>query len=173
MLWDAIFSKEDKNERYPLMFIDYIAIAMLIKIRKNRKSYIDSFIFHIFIVINEDQSSCFQNLFSYPDSDIKAIIELADKIKQLFVITIGQNDYDKNYIRDQLKKLKENNLIEKQKEKNQLNPESQTLVYEGQQEDSNVNNKSKKYSLADLFKNLNNDLEISKTKTKVISSIIK
>ena len=70
ILWDAIFAYEfsnKKNQKYHLMYMDFIAIAMILRIRDSLK--------------REDQNQCFSILFKYPHIDnIVDLIKLSDKV---------------------------------------------------------------------------------------------
>jgi hypothetical protein len=67
ILWDAIFANEDDNN-YPLIFIDFIAIAMIINIRNE--------------LFEGGQTECFSYLFKYPHQDnIIQIIKISERIK--------------------------------------------------------------------------------------------
>ena len=67
ILWDAIFANEDDNN-YPLIFIDFIAIAMIINIRNE--------------FFEGGQTECFSYLFKYPHQDnIIQIIKISERIK--------------------------------------------------------------------------------------------
>ena len=70
ILWDAIFAYEfsnKKNQKYHLMYMDFIAIAMILRIRDS--------------LIREDQNQCFSILFKYPHIDnIIDLIKLSDKV---------------------------------------------------------------------------------------------
>ena len=70
ILWDAIFAYEfsnKKNQKYHLMYMDFIAIAMILRIRDSLK--------------REDQNQCFSILFKYPHIDnIIDLIKLSDKV---------------------------------------------------------------------------------------------
>ena len=69
-LWDSIFAHEymDKNtEKYSFIFVDYIALAMLIKIRDKLK--------------NKDQNDCLSILFKYPkDFEMSELLKLSEKV---------------------------------------------------------------------------------------------
>ena len=66
-LWDAILPNEDDNN-YPLIFIDFIAIAMIINIRNE--------------LFEGGQTECFSYLFKYPHQDnIIQIIKISERIK--------------------------------------------------------------------------------------------
>ncbi len=70
ILWDAIFAYEfsnKKNQKYHLMYMDFIAIAMILRIRDSLK--------------REDQNQCFTILFKYPHiENIVDLIKLSDKV---------------------------------------------------------------------------------------------
>ena len=54
-IWDAIFATPDIKNGYGLVFLDYIAISMILRIRKQLLEY--------------DQNECFTTLFKYPHID--------------------------------------------------------------------------------------------------------
>ena len=72
IIWDIIFYDYYKNrnkEKYDFIYMEYIAIAMIIKIRDLLK--------------DGDQSECFSMLFKYPEiKDIMEIIKLSKKVEQ-------------------------------------------------------------------------------------------
>jgi hypothetical protein len=51
-IWDAIFATSDAQNGYGLVFLDYIAISMILRIRKQ--------------LLESDQNECFMTLFKYP-----------------------------------------------------------------------------------------------------------
>ena len=51
-LWDAIFCTPDSQNGYGLVFLDYIALSMILRIRKQ--------------LLESDQNECFTTLFKYP-----------------------------------------------------------------------------------------------------------
>ena len=66
-LWDAIFSNEDDNN-YPLIFIDFLAIAMIINIRNE--------------LFEGGQTECFALLFKYPHQEnVLQLIKISERIK--------------------------------------------------------------------------------------------
>ena len=54
-IWDAIFATPDIKNGYGLVFLDYISISMILRIRKQLLEY--------------DQNECFMTLFKYPHID--------------------------------------------------------------------------------------------------------
>ena len=52
IIWDAIFATPDAQNGYGLVFLDYIAISMILRIRKT--------------LLDSDQNECFTTLFKYP-----------------------------------------------------------------------------------------------------------
>ena len=52
IIWDAIFATPDAQNGYGLVFLDYIAISMILRIRKK--------------LLDSDQNECFTTLFKYP-----------------------------------------------------------------------------------------------------------
>ena len=72
IIWDIIFYDYYMNrnkEKYDFIYMEYIAIAMIIKIRDLLK--------------DGDQSECFSMLFKYPEiKDIMEIIKLSKKVEQ-------------------------------------------------------------------------------------------
>ena len=55
IIWDAIFATPDSQNGYGLVFLDYIAISMILRIRKS--------------LLESDQNECFTTLFKYPTID--------------------------------------------------------------------------------------------------------
>jgi TBC1 domain family protein 5 len=60
IIWDSIFATPDVQNGYGLVFLDYIAISMILRIRKK--------------LLESDQNECFATLFKYPN--IENISEL-------------------------------------------------------------------------------------------------
>ena len=54
-IWDAIFATPDVQNGYGLVFLDYVAISMILRIRKQ--------------LLASDQNECFMTLFKYPHID--------------------------------------------------------------------------------------------------------
>ena len=52
IIWDSIFATPDSQNGYDLVFLDYIAISMILRIRKT--------------LLQSDQNECFATLFKYP-----------------------------------------------------------------------------------------------------------
>ena len=68
ILWDAIFANENPKNKYPLIFMDYIALAMFFRLRKD--------------LIQSEQNECFSTLFRYPKVErIVDLVSLSDKVK--------------------------------------------------------------------------------------------
>ena len=55
IIWDSIFATPDSQNGYGLVFLDYIAISMILRIRKT--------------LLQSDQNECFATLFKYPPID--------------------------------------------------------------------------------------------------------
>ena len=70
VIWDAIFGNENPSEdKYPLIYMDYFALAMFFRIRKD--------------LLNGEQNDCFTSLFRYPKVEhIEDLVSLANKVKQ-------------------------------------------------------------------------------------------
>ena len=73
-LWDKIFYYEYMNNtkyKYPLVYIDFIALTMIMRIR--------------YQLIKKDEGDCFTILFHYPKGDdISDIFEISEKIGKIF-----------------------------------------------------------------------------------------
>ena len=71
-IWDIILENDYTNEnteKYSFIFMEYICIAMIFKIRDTLK--------------DADQNECFTTLFKYPETkDIMEIIKLSKKVEQ-------------------------------------------------------------------------------------------
>jgi hypothetical protein len=68
IIWDAIFATPDANNSYGLVFLDYIAISMIIRIRKE--------------LLKFDQNECFAKLFKYPPIDnISELVIFANNLQ--------------------------------------------------------------------------------------------
>ena len=72
ILWDLIFYDNyinGKKQKYDFIYMEYICIAMIFKIRDRLK--------------DSDQNECFSTLFKYPEiKDINEIIKLSKKVEQ-------------------------------------------------------------------------------------------
>ena len=72
IIWDLIFYDNymnRKNQKYDFIYMEYICIAMIFKIRDTLK--------------DADQNECFSILFKYPETkDIMDIIKLSKKVEQ-------------------------------------------------------------------------------------------
>ena len=72
ILWDLIFYDNyinGKKQKYDFIYMEYICIAMIFKIRDRLK--------------DSDQNECFSTLFKYPQiKDINEIIKLSKKVEQ-------------------------------------------------------------------------------------------
>jgi len=81
VLWDTILANDiiDSNltETYNLIFIDFLAVAMIGFIREECNLL---FLFHFilykifFIVLRKDQNECFMRLFKYPPLETPMIL---------------------------------------------------------------------------------------------------
>ena len=68
-IWDAIFATPDSKSGYGLIFIDYISISMILRIRKQ--------------LLQSDQNECFTTLFKYPHIDnISELVIFSNKLQQ-------------------------------------------------------------------------------------------
>ena len=68
-IWDAIFATPDSKSGYGLIFIDYISISMILRIRKQ--------------LLESEQNECFMTLFKYPHIDkISDLVIFANKLQQ-------------------------------------------------------------------------------------------
>ena len=87
-LWDKIFLYDFINRekyKYPLIYIDFICLAMIIRIR--------------YQLIKKDEGDCFTILFHYPKpDDISYIIEISEKISKIFENKINNEEYDINEV---------------------------------------------------------------------------
>ena len=67
-LWDAIFATPDVQNGYGLVFLDYIAISMILRIRKQ--------------LLESDQNECFTTLFKYPQiENISELVIFANNLQ--------------------------------------------------------------------------------------------
>ena len=67
-LWDAIFATPDSQNGYGLVFLDYIAISMILRIRNQ--------------LLESDQNECFTTLFKYPQIDnISELVIFANNLQ--------------------------------------------------------------------------------------------
>jgi hypothetical protein len=68
-IWDAIFATPDSKTGYGLIFIDYISISMILRIRKQ--------------LLQSEQNECFTTLFKYPHIDkISDLVIFSNKLQQ-------------------------------------------------------------------------------------------
>ena len=68
-IWDAIFATPDSKSGYGLIFLDYISISMILRIRKQ--------------LLESDQNECFMTLFKYPHIDkISELVIFSNKLQQ-------------------------------------------------------------------------------------------
>ena len=68
-IWDAIFATPDSKSGYGLIFIDYISISMILRIRNQ--------------LLQSDQNECFTTLFKYPHIDnISELVIFSNKLQQ-------------------------------------------------------------------------------------------
>ena len=69
VIWDAIFGNENVFEdKYPLIYMDYFALGMFFRMRKD--------------LLNGEQNDCFSILFRYPKVErIEDLVNLANKVK--------------------------------------------------------------------------------------------
>lgn len=110
-LWDKIFLYEFNNSKkykYHLIYIDFICLAMIMRIR--------------YQLIKKDEGDCFTILFHYPKGDdISDIIEIAEKICEIFENKINQKDFNVEEILDLIKN--DNNLIDEENDNGDANEE--------------------------------------------------
>ena len=67
-LWDAIFATPDSQNGYGLVFLDYIAISMILRIRKQ--------------LLESDQNECFMTLFKYPTiENISELVRFSNSLQ--------------------------------------------------------------------------------------------
>ena len=92
-LWDKIFLYEFENNKkykYPLVYIDFICVSMIIRIRNQ--------------LIKKDEGDCFTILFHYPKGEnIFDIIEITDQICKTMENKLNKEEYNLNYIFDLIK----------------------------------------------------------------------
>ena len=92
-LWDKIFLYEynnNKKYKYPLVYIDFICVAMIIRIR--------------YQLIKKDEGDCFTILFHYPKGEnIFDIIEIADQVCKTLENKLNKEEYNLNDIFDLIK----------------------------------------------------------------------
>ena len=68
IIWDAIFATPDAQNGYGLVFLDYIAISMILRIRKT--------------LLESDQNECFATLFKYPPiENISELVIFANNLQ--------------------------------------------------------------------------------------------
>jgi len=83
-LWDKIFLYEytkSKLYKYPLVYMDFICVAMIIKIRSK--------------LIKKDENDCFTILFHYPKGeDISELIDISEKISEVIENKLNGEKYN-------------------------------------------------------------------------------
>lgn len=83
-LWDKIFLYEytkSKLYKYPLVYMDFICVAMIIKIRSK--------------LIKKDENDCFTILFHYPKGeDISQLIDISEKISEVIENKLNGEKYN-------------------------------------------------------------------------------
>ena len=103
-LWDKIFLYEydnNKKFKYPLIYIDFICLAMIIRIR--------------YQILKKDEGDCFTILFHYPKGDdISEIIDISEKISEIMENKLEQKEYNVNEVLDLIKM--NNNLSDDENE---------------------------------------------------------
>ena len=99
-LWDIIFLYEyinNKKYKYHLIYIDFICLAMILRIR--------------YQLIKKDEGDCFTILFHYPKGEnIDDILEISEKISKIFESKLNNEEYNSDEILDIIRN--NNNLIE-------------------------------------------------------------
>ena len=98
--WDIIFLYEflnNKKYKYHLIYIDFICLAMILRIR--------------YQLIKKDEGDCFTILFHYPKGEsINDILKISKKISIIFENKLNNEEYNINEIFDIIRN--NNNLIE-------------------------------------------------------------
>ena len=83
-LWDKIFLYEHQKRKiykYPLLYMDYICLAMIIRIRHR--------------LIRKEEGDCFTILFHYPKvDDISEVIDIAEKIREIIENKLSGEPYN-------------------------------------------------------------------------------
>ena len=92
-LWDKILLYEHQKRRiyqYPLLYMDYICLAMIIRIRSR--------------LIKKEEGDCFTILFHYPKvDDISEVIDIAEKIREIFENKLNGEQYNVDEIFELIK----------------------------------------------------------------------
>ena len=114
-LWDKIFLYEyikNKKYKYHLIYIDFICVAMIIRIRNQLKK--------------KDEGDCFTLLFHYPKvEDINNIIEISEKISEIFENKLNGEEYNADEI---LELIKDNNISEEDEDINSSEANEELLI---------------------------------------------
>jgi hypothetical protein len=114
-LWDKIFLYEfinGKKYKYPLIYIDFICLAMIIRIR--------------YQLIKKDEGDCFTILFHYPKGDdISEIINLSEKISEIIENKLEQKEYNVDEV---LELVKMNNNISEEGNENENGEANDELI---------------------------------------------
>ena len=124
ILWDKILVYDylhcdDPKFKYHLLYMDFICIAMLLRVRTK--------------LINEDENKCFSVLFNMPEvEDISEILEISEKIREpLENKLMGENsDFSGilKYIKNRYKEQYENVNTEEESENINLRPHNYRKV---------------------------------------------
>ena len=92
-LWDKIFLYEytkSKLYKYPLVYMDFICVAMIIKIRSK--------------LIKKDENDCFTILFHYPKGeDISELIDISEKISEVIENKLNGEKYNTDEVFELIK----------------------------------------------------------------------
>ena len=92
-LWDKILLYEHQKRRiyqYPFLYMDYICLAMIIRIRSR--------------LIKKEEGDCFTILFHYPKvDDISEVIDIAEKIREIFENKLNGEQYNVDEIFELIK----------------------------------------------------------------------
>lgn len=79
LLWDAVLANEEDKSKTGFPFLDYISLAMILRIRKECKK---NNLYNYYLVLEGDQNDCLSLIFHYqPPEDIHDLVIIAEKIK--------------------------------------------------------------------------------------------
>ena len=137
-LWDKIFLYEyinKKKYKYPFVYIDFICVAMIIRIR--------------YQLIKKDEGDCFTILFHYPKGEsIFEIMDIADKVCKTLENKLNNEVYDLNEIFNLIKV--NNDLIDEDNNSEDANANEELII------SPHTYNQNKNKSLIDCDKKKEN-----------------
>ena len=144
-IWDAIFATPDSQNGYGLIFLDYISLSMILRVRKQ--------------LLEQDQNECFMTLFKYPPIDNIAELVIFSNSLQIAVEEIIHGK--KSAFLDQVLGIDTPN-DNKGKDKKEINYNYANMAYIpqnfGDMNNNNLNNNEEGKDNKNFFKNAMNSM---------------